>query len=101
MHESQAMEIMEEIYPKLDLTKVVANLHPVDHGTKYLVMCPKCHKKEAFLSKENPAIRCNRMTHCGYHSTLWEYYRHEHSLDAEHMLREFANMANYPLPESF
>ena len=100
MHESEAAKIMEEIYPQLDLAKVVANLHPVEHGNKYVVTCPKCHKREAFLTKNKPAIRCNRMNHCGYHSSLWEYYRHEHSLNSEEMLREFASMANYPLPDS-
>ncbi len=45
-------------------------LEPVDKGDYYILVCPDCGHKEAFLYKTFKNIVCNRRNKCGYHEKL-------------------------------
>lgn len=48
-------------------------------GGDFLVkgVCPYCHKRELFISKEKPyRICCNRRNKCSYSASVFELYKH-------------------------
>jgi len=63
-----------EIKPRIDYSKELADLEPVKKGEgRYLLICPSCNKKEAFIYENTEIIECNRKNNCGYKSTFLAY----------------------------
>ncbi|MFH1147456.1 MAG: DnaB-like helicase C-terminal domain-containing protein [Pseudomonadota bacterium] len=88
-----------EIYPNLNKADAVKGLDPEDRGSYYLVTCPKCGKREAYVSKTGLYIKCHRINKCGHFQSLWDYIQSTKSLTNEGTLRELARLAGRSLPE--
>ena len=66
-----------EIKPLIDYSKELADLEPVKKGEgRYLLICPNCRQKEAFLYGNTGIIECNRKNNCGYKSDFLSYRNH-------------------------
>ena len=66
-----------EIKPRIDYSKELADLEPVKKGEgRYLLICPSCNKKEAFIYENTGIIECNRKNNCGYKGTFLAYKNH-------------------------
>lgn len=63
---------MQAVFETLGVS-LLSDLSPDDKGDYYLVTCPSCGAREAFVYKNNPAIFCNRKNDCGYTATLWDF----------------------------
>jgi len=88
-----------EIYPKLDRAEAVKDLKPEDKGKYYVLNCPKCGKKKAFIYKTGIHLKCNRLNECGYSQSLWDYIQDTKGLSNQETLRELARLAGYTLPK--
>lgn len=53
-----------EIRPNLPLEQVYSTLNPDDKGDHFVVACPICHQREAFVYKNSGQIICNRKNSC-------------------------------------
>jgi DNA primase len=62
------VEIYEkEIKPRIDYLKELSDLEPVKkEGGRYLLICPNCRQKEAFIYGNTGIIECNRKNNCGH-----------------------------------
>jgi DNA primase len=70
----ETKEILEQIYPKLDIESLLPELSPKDKGGYYHLFCPNCGKKEATISKKGKSfISCYRENRCGYAEPIWNY----------------------------
>ena len=87
-----------EIYPNLDRAEAVRDLNPQDKGKYYILTCPQCGKREAFLYKTGIYFKCNRRDKCGYSQSLWDHIQSK-GLTNQETLRELARLAHYILPE--
>lgn len=69
------VEIYEsEIKPRIDYSKELADLEPVKKGDgRYLLICPNCRQKEAFLYENTGIIECNRKNNCAYKGDFLAY----------------------------
>jgi len=90
--------ILDEIYPRLDRETLVSDLMPQDRGNSYLLTCPQCGKREAYLYKNGITIKCNRMNNCNYSKSLWDYLQETRGLGQGDTLQELAKLAGYELP---
>lgn len=45
---------------------------PEDKGQYYIIICPSCGKKEAFVYKKTSKIECNRKNKCGFFGDINE-----------------------------
>ncbi len=88
-----------EIYPNLDRAEAVKDLEPRDKGKYYLLTCPQCGKKEAFLYKTGIYIKCNRLNQCGHSESLWDHIQSTKGLTNQETLKELSRLAGYALPE--
>ena len=72
------VEIYEnKIKPRIDYSKELSDLEPVKNGEgRYLLICPSCHKKEAFLYENTGIIECNRKNNCGHKFDFLAYKNH-------------------------
>jgi len=97
---SEVKDLLEnEIYPNLDRAEALADLAPQDKGDYFLLTCPECRKREAFIYKAGEYITCNRRDKCGFSQSLWDYVQKSRGLTNQETLRELARLAGYPLPE--
>jgi len=97
---SEVKDILEnEIYPNLDRAKALANLAPQDKGDYFLLTCPSCRKREAYVYKTGEYIKCNRLNKCGFNQSLWDYIQSSNHLTNQETLKELARLANFTLPE--
>ena len=64
--------LLDEIYKNLDPMTALSELEPRKTGQAYMLKCPQCDKKRAFIYEGGRAITCNRRNECGYSSTLWD-----------------------------
>jgi len=46
-------------------------LEPIDKDDYFLLTCPACGKKEAFIYKNKEWITCNRKNRCGFTTSIW------------------------------
>lgn len=95
---------LEEIYRDLDLTQALTLLDPKDRGKDYLVTCPACGKREAFVYKVSgewpvPRIRCSRKNKCGITESVFDYVMRTRGLDVGGTIRELARLAGVTLPD--
>lgn len=88
-----------EIYPKLNRAEALPELEPQDKGKTFLLKCPACDKRDAFIYKDGYAIKCNRVNNCGYSSSLWDYIKERDSLTQAETLKKLARIAGVTLPE--
>ena len=88
-----------EIYPKIDRAEALRDLNPQDKGSNFLLTCPECGKREAFIYKEGkPYIKCNRENNCSYGASLWDYIREKEGLSQGDTLKRLAQLAGIELP---
>lgn len=59
-----------KVYPSLNRAAVFKKLEPVDKGFYYLVHCPKCAYREAYVYKTGHVLKCNRINKCGHTVSL-------------------------------
>ena len=95
---TETKDLLEEIYQGLDRAEALADLDPQDKGSYYLLTCPNCGKREAFIYKNRTWITCNRRDKCGFNQSLWDYVQKSKSLTNQETLRELARLAGYTLP---
>lgn len=91
--------ILQEIYGRLDVREVIPELQPQDKGQYYLLICPDCGKREAYLYKDGKQIKCNRANNCRYSKSLWDYLQAKNSYSNKEVLEYLARITGYPLPE--
>lgn len=97
---SDIKEVLDnEIYPSLDKVEALIDLEPQDKGEYYLLTCPGCRKREAYIYKTGVYINCNRLNKCGFNQSLWDYIQTTKSLSNQETLKELARLADYTLPE--
>lgn len=96
---SETQDLLEEIYQGLDRAGALADLAPQDKGAYYLLTCPACGKREAFVYKDGTRITCNRRENCGLSQSLWDYVQGSRKLSNQETLRELAKLAGYTLPD--
>ena len=93
-------EVLEEIFYKLDRELLLSDLEPQNKGDYYLLNCPKCNTKTAFIYKDGIVIQCNRKNNCAYSVSLWDYIQEKKSLSNKETLVELARFAGYSLPQN-
>lgn len=93
-------EVLEEIFYKLDRELLLSDLEPQNKGDYYLLNCPKCNTKTAFIYKDGIVIQCNRKNNCAYSVSLWDYIQEKKSLSNKETLEELARFAGYSLPQN-
>jgi len=96
---TETRDLLEEIYQSLDRAGALAVLSPQDKGGYYLLTCPACGKREAFIYKNGTWIICNRRDKCGFSQSLWGYVQSSRKLSNQKTLRELAGLAGYTLPD--
>lgn len=96
---TETKDLLEEIYQSLDWAEALAELEPRDKGNYYLLVCPNCRKREAYIYKGGTWIICNRRDKCGFSQSLWDYVQGSRRLTNQETLRELARLAGYQLPE--
>jgi len=96
---TETKDLLEEIYRSLDRAEVLTDLDPQDKGAYYLLTCPACGKREAFVYKDGTRITCNRRENCGLSQSLWDYVQGSRKLSDQETLRELARLAGYTLPD--
>lgn len=92
-------DLLDEIYSNLDKAEVTRDLDPQDKGDYYLLTCPECGKKEAYLYKTGLYIKCNRLDKCGYSISLWDYVQTTKELSNQETLRELARLSGVTLSD--
>jgi len=96
---TETRDTLAEIYQAIDLAEALANLAPQDKGSYYLLTCPACGKREAYIYKGGHRLTCNRRDKCGLSTSLWEYVQSSRGLSPQETLRELARLAGYELPD--
>lgn len=96
---TETRDLLEEIYQGLDRAEALADLEPQDKGSHYLLICPNCRKREAYIYKDGTRLFCNRRDKCGFSQSLWDYVQGSRKLTNQETLRELARLAGYRLPE--
>jgi len=80
------MTITQELYEKLNPVEHLPELEPIKKEFYWLLKCPKCDKKEAFIYFNNRGhISCNRKNECGQVTTVFDYVKQKngHTSNAE------------------
>ncbi|MEM7495131.1 MAG: DnaB-like helicase C-terminal domain-containing protein [Myxococcota bacterium] len=96
--------LQDRVYPALDPALVLQDLAPRDKGRYYVVRCPKCDKREAYIYKDGFMLRCNRLNKCGYTTLLIDYLNggvRARGADFAAAVRKLSNIAGVPLPERY
>ena len=90
-----------QVSPALDRAEVFQDLEPVDKGAYYLVRCPACDKREAFVYKDGFHLECNRKNQCGHRETMLEHVAGARPRGEEFVaaVRSLANLAGVRFPE--
>jgi hypothetical protein len=90
--------LREYIYPNLNVESLLKEIFVKERGGAYILECPSCGKKEAYiLKKQNtiiPFIRCNRLNKCAYSVSLWDYIKYRGGLSNKETLEILATYAN-------
>ena len=87
------------IYPNLDFNYLLSELNPKDKGRYLYLTCPNCGKKEAYIYKTNPYIKCNRLNKCNFKISLWEYLKQSRNLTNKETLYLLAEYAGVDLTQ--
>lgn len=62
-----------EILPNIDWEQELSELSPLKKSDHYILTCPQCQKREAFLYPNTGMIACNRKNNCGYKEPFLTY----------------------------
>jgi hypothetical protein len=93
----------QDLYPILDRATVFRNLDPEDKGSYYLLRCPSCGKREAFIYKDGYVLKCNRLNKCAYSISLLAYVDGGSSCPRGRAfveaLKKLSNLAGISFPE--
>lgn len=96
---SETRELLEyHIYPYLDKENLLAELEPVERGDYYVLRCPECNQKEAYLYRDGLWITCNRLNNCGATTSIWDYLQKTKGLSNRETLELLARYAGVSLP---
>ena len=78
--------LLDAIYERLDVITALPELEPRKTGQAYMLKCPLCDKKRAFIYEGGHVITCNRRNDCGYSSLYrdWETDRKSTRLNSSH-----------------
>jgi hypothetical protein len=93
-------EILTKIYRTLDIAEALPELKPKMTSSSYVVVCPKCGRREVYLRKGCGQIECNRLEECKYSISIWEYIQTRDNLSNRETLKKLAQLSAYSLPES-
>jgi len=94
--------ILEEIYD--NAIYIVKDLNPIDKGDRYVIDCPECGKREAWIYKQGAMGRifCNRKDKCTLAQSnglsLWDYVQRKEGLDQQETLERLAFYTRVYLP---
>ena len=97
---SEIKEILYEIYPKINKAELLSELDPQKSGSYYLLNCPQCNKREAYIYEDKIYISCNRLNSCGYSKSIWDYVQQKNGFSNSETLNELAKLAGVNLPEN-
>jgi len=86
-------DLYKDIYPKIDLENNITELEAQNKGDYYLVKCPNCGKKEAYIYKNSMNIVCNRKNKCNYQNTLWNYLKEKYFYSDKEVFTILCKMA--------
>lgn len=89
-----------EIYSRVDINRALPELNPIEKEDRYVVECPECNKKEAYIYKGSSWINCNRQNKCGYSASLWDYIQTRDSLDSHNTLLKLGELSGVEIPKS-
>jgi len=90
----------QEIYSRMDINRALSELNPIEKADRYVVECPECNKKEAYIYKGSSWINCNRQNKCGYSGSLWDYIQTRDSLDPHNTLLKLGDLSGVEIPKS-
>lgn len=62
-----------KILPNINWEQELSELSPLRKGEHYILTCPQCQKREAFLYPNTGMIACNRKNNCGYQTPFLTY----------------------------
>lgn len=91
------MSLIEDIYQNLDKALALAELSPEDKGNYYVLTCPGCGRREAYIYKTGARIECNRRDKCGFSQSLWDYFKEAKGLSQRETLEQLASLAGVQL----
>ncbi|MFQ5631093.1 MAG: toprim domain-containing protein [bacterium] len=86
------MATLQDIYRQLDLAAILHDLQPADKGRYFILACPACGKREAYIYKRGRRIRCNRLNKCGYNANLWSYLQMRYHLSKAETFGKLAEL---------
>jgi len=90
----------QEIYSRMDINRALSELNPIEKADRYVVECPECNKKEAYIYKGSSWINCNRQNKCGYSGSLWDYIQTRDTLDPHNTLLKLGELSGVEIPKS-
>ena len=76
MSQSITDYLKDSAYPRLDAVDagLLDHLSPstLSSGGNYVLICPKCGKREAYYYPTHSHVNCNRKNKCGESTSLWD-----------------------------
>ena len=95
-------EILDQVYQRLDPRRLFAKFDLAERGQRYLGRCPQCGRRELYVLRYDPRYpglraRCNRLNHCGFSISAWDYLRQVEGVRDEDIMRTLAERAGVDL----
>lgn len=97
---TEIKEILYEIYPRINKAELFSELNPEKSGSYYLLDCPNCNKREAYIYDDKIHINCNRLNNCAYSKSIWDYVQERNGYSSQETLTELARLAGISLPQN-
>jgi len=91
--------LLKDIYSQLDRAKLLAELRPELSGDHYILTCPSCGKREAYLYLNSHLIICNRQNNCGYKKSLWDWTAARYGYGQKETFAHLARLAGVTLDD--
>ena len=91
--------LLKDIYARLDRAALLAELRPEISGDHYILTCPSCGKREAFLYLNSHLIICNRQNNCGYKKSLWDWTAAHYGYGQKETFAHLARLAGVTLDD--
>ena len=85
----------KDLFAMLDIQRVFSELNPENRNSYYVVNCPECGKKEAYIYKNSQSyIKCSRLNNCGAEISLWDYIKTKNNLrENKDVYKELSKLA--------
>jgi len=90
----------QEIYSRMDINTALSELNPIEKADRYVIECPACNKKEAYINKGSRWINCNRKNKCGYSGDLYDYIQTRDNLEPYNTLLKLGELSGVEIPKS-